>query len=113
VKLGGVSYSWRFLQADVKFSILGIGFLRHFQLIVDVVGSQLLQSPCRCRRTGGRPDRAGEQRGVSLSSFNLSTFSLSTFSLSTFCLSTISLSTFFLSSFARSKAAPGGGAARE
>jgi hypothetical protein len=37
-----VPYSWRFILADVKFPILGIDFMRHFQLVVDVVGSQLL-----------------------------------------------------------------------
>jgi hypothetical protein len=42
VELGGVSYSWRLIQADVKFPILGIDFMRHFQLVIDVVGSQLL-----------------------------------------------------------------------
>jgi Reverse transcriptase (RNA-dependent DNA polymerase) len=42
VELGGVPYTWRFIQADVKFPILGIDFMRQFQLIIDVVGSQLL-----------------------------------------------------------------------
>jgi hypothetical protein len=42
VELGGVPYTRRFILADVKFPILGIDFRRQFQLVVDVVGSQLL-----------------------------------------------------------------------
>jgi transposase InsO family protein len=42
VKLGGHSYRWQFLLADIRFPILGVDFLREFQLVVDVVGAQLL-----------------------------------------------------------------------
>jgi hypothetical protein len=41
LQLSGVSYSWKFRLADVKFPILGIHFLRHHKLLVDVVGAQL------------------------------------------------------------------------
>jgi hypothetical protein len=41
LQLSGVSYSWKFLLADVKFPILGIDFLRHHKLLVDMVGVQL------------------------------------------------------------------------
>jgi hypothetical protein len=36
-------YKWQFLQADVSFPILGADFLRHFDLLVDVAGEQLVQ----------------------------------------------------------------------
>jgi Reverse transcriptase (RNA-dependent DNA polymerase) len=42
LSLHGTSYSWQFLLADVKFPILGVDFLRHFGLLVDVVGGKLL-----------------------------------------------------------------------
>jgi hypothetical protein len=42
LKLDGTAYTWRFLLAGVKFPILGVDFLRQFQLLVDEVGGQLL-----------------------------------------------------------------------
>jgi hypothetical protein len=42
LSLHGTSYSWQFLLADVKFPILGVDFLRHFGLLVDVMGGKLL-----------------------------------------------------------------------
>jgi Reverse transcriptase (RNA-dependent DNA polymerase) len=42
IKLGGAAYTCTFLLAKVKFPILGVDFLRQFQLLVDVVGGQLL-----------------------------------------------------------------------
>jgi hypothetical protein len=40
--LGGETYSWNFLLADVSVPILGIDFLRNHQRLVDGVGAQLL-----------------------------------------------------------------------
>jgi hypothetical protein len=42
IKLNGTAFTWTFLLAEVKFPILGVDFLRQFQLLVDVVGGQLL-----------------------------------------------------------------------
>jgi hypothetical protein len=42
VKLGGQLYKWQVLLADIRFPILGVDFLRSFQLVGDVVGAQLL-----------------------------------------------------------------------
>jgi hypothetical protein len=42
VEIGGKSYTWTFICADVKFPILGVDFLRKFNLVVDVVAEQLL-----------------------------------------------------------------------
>jgi hypothetical protein len=40
--IGEKSFQWQFLQADVSFPILGVDFLRGFQLLVDVVGGRLI-----------------------------------------------------------------------
>jgi RNase H-like domain found in reverse transcriptase len=40
--MGGKLYQWPFLQAEVSFPILGVDFLRHYKLLVDVVGGQLI-----------------------------------------------------------------------
>jgi hypothetical protein len=40
LSLHGTSYSWQFLLADVKFPILGVGFLRHFGLLSRCGGRQ-------------------------------------------------------------------------
>ena len=40
---GGRRYSWNFLLADVSFYIIGVDFLRHFRLLVDVVDNCLLE----------------------------------------------------------------------
>jgi hypothetical protein len=42
IAIGGQPFSWKFLLADVRFAILGIDFLRHHQLVVDVFSEQLL-----------------------------------------------------------------------
>jgi transposase InsO family protein len=42
ISINGVAFTWRFLLADVQFPIIGVDFLRHFNLTVDVVGQQLL-----------------------------------------------------------------------
>jgi cleavage and polyadenylation specificity factor subunit 1 len=50
IAVGGQSFSWRFLLADVRFAILGIDFLKHHQLVVDVYSEQLLRRRCFRRR---------------------------------------------------------------
>jgi transposase InsO family protein len=40
----GVSFTWIFLLADVQFPILGIDFLRHYHLVVDAAGGQLVDA---------------------------------------------------------------------
>jgi hypothetical protein len=45
VAINGAAFSWNFLLADVQFPIIGIDFLRHFNLVVDVSSQQLLPSP--------------------------------------------------------------------
>ncbi len=59
----GVSFTWIFLLADVQFPILGIDFLRHYHLVVDAAGGQLVDvrslqafpaASLVSRRDGGR-----------------------------------------------------------
>ena len=38
---GGHHYSWSFLLAAVDFNILGVDFLQHFQLTMDMAAKQL------------------------------------------------------------------------
>jgi hypothetical protein len=40
--LAGQEYQWNFIQAAVSFPILGIDFLKHFELLVDVVSEKLI-----------------------------------------------------------------------
>jgi hypothetical protein len=40
--VNGRRYEWNFLLADVRFPIIGIDFLRQFQLVVDVCQERLL-----------------------------------------------------------------------
>jgi hypothetical protein len=42
VHFASSDYPWNFLLADVKFPILGIDFLKHFQLVVGVHKEQLM-----------------------------------------------------------------------
>jgi hypothetical protein len=42
LRIAGKLYQWEFLQAAVSFPILGIDFLKHFGLLVDVVGEKLI-----------------------------------------------------------------------
>ena len=44
VIFGGHRYSWAFLLADVQFNIIGVDFLQHFQLLVDVAAGGLRQA---------------------------------------------------------------------
>ena len=41
VVFGGHRYTWVFLLADVQFHIIGVDFLQHFQLLVDVAANGL------------------------------------------------------------------------
>jgi hypothetical protein len=54
--VAGCSYQWRFLQAEVSFPILGVDFLRNFELLVDVAGKQLVprSSVAGCAATAGK-----------------------------------------------------------
>jgi Reverse transcriptase (RNA-dependent DNA polymerase)/RNase H-like domain found in reverse transcriptase len=51
--IGGKSFQWQFLQAEVSFPILGVDFLRGFQLLVDVVGSRLIPRSAVAADGGG------------------------------------------------------------
>jgi hypothetical protein len=42
--IDGCSYTSPFLLADVRFPILGIDFLRHFKLLVDMAANKLVPS---------------------------------------------------------------------
>jgi hypothetical protein len=42
LQLNRQSYQWIFLRAEVRFPILRIDFLRHFDLLVDVAREQLI-----------------------------------------------------------------------
>ena len=41
VEFGGHRYTWVFLLADVQFHIIGVDFLQHFQLLVDMAANGL------------------------------------------------------------------------
>ena len=41
VVFSGHRYTWAFLLADVQFNIIGVDFLQHFQLLVDVAANGL------------------------------------------------------------------------
>ena len=45
ISFGGHSYSWSFLLAAVDFNILGVDFLHHFQLSVNVAEKRLQPQP--------------------------------------------------------------------
>jgi hypothetical protein len=45
VTIGGVPRQWRFLLAAVSFPILGVDFLRHHSLVVDVANLRLSTPP--------------------------------------------------------------------
>jgi hypothetical protein len=40
----GASFTWIFLLANVQFPILGIDFLRHYHLVVDAAGTQVVDA---------------------------------------------------------------------
>jgi hypothetical protein len=41
---GGCRYVWHFLLAAIKFPIVEMDFLKHFQLLMDPAGQQLLEA---------------------------------------------------------------------
>ena len=53
VELEGKRFEFPFLLADVRFPIIGIDFLRHFNLIVDVSREQLLPRTALAQPVGG------------------------------------------------------------
>jgi hypothetical protein len=53
VNIGGTVFSWDFLLADVRFPILGIDFMRHHQLVVDVCSERLLPRSALAQPVGG------------------------------------------------------------
>jgi hypothetical protein len=53
VYISGTVFSWDFLLADVRFPILGIDFLRHHQLVVDVCSERLLPRSALAQPIGG------------------------------------------------------------
>ena len=73
IPFGGRGFSWNFLLAAVNFHIIGVDFLEHFNLLVDVTAKTLREQHPATAVTASSPP-----------SFNLFTFNLSTFSLSSF-----------------------------
>jgi hypothetical protein len=53
VELEGKQFEFPFLLADVRFPIIGIDFLRHFNLIVDVNREKLLPRTTLAQPVGG------------------------------------------------------------
>jgi hypothetical protein len=41
---GGRRFVWHFLLAAVKFPIIGVDFLKHFRLLIDPAGQQLVEA---------------------------------------------------------------------
>jgi hypothetical protein len=70
VEIGGKSYTWTFIRADVKFPILGVDFLRKFNLVVDVGAEQLLPGATAmaarpsCRRNSSLVAAAAAEKAV-------------------------------------------------
>jgi hypothetical protein len=44
VEFSGRCFEWTFLLAKVNFAILGADFLKHFNLIVDLVANQIVDA---------------------------------------------------------------------
>jgi hypothetical protein len=78
VNVGGHRHRWPFIRAEVSFPILGVDFMRHFEL-VDVAANQLVhrsalapvQAPsavtaaaASCTVTGTAPPQVAEWRAV-------------------------------------------------
>ncbi len=57
----GVTFTWMFLLAEVQFPILGIDFLRHYRLVVDAAGGQLVDT--RSMRAFPAASRAPQRTG--------------------------------------------------
>ena len=55
--IGGKTFSWPFLLAAVRFPIIGVDFLRHFNLLIDPAGNQLVdKTSLRVFSTSVGPD---------------------------------------------------------
>ncbi len=55
VKFSGCRFEWAFLLAKVNFAILGADFLKHFNLIVDLVANQIVDAVSLQRFAAGPP----------------------------------------------------------
>ncbi len=55
VEFSGRRFEWTFLLAKVNFAILGADFLKHFNLIVDLVTNQIVDAVSLQRFTAGPP----------------------------------------------------------
>ncbi len=55
----GKAFSWPFLLAAVQFPIIGVDFLRHYGLLVDPVGNQLVDRLTLQAFHGCPPDSGG------------------------------------------------------
>jgi hypothetical protein len=64
VNIGGRVFSWDFLLADVRFPILGIDYLRHHQLVVDVCSERLLPRSAFAQPIGGEVFAIASQAAV-------------------------------------------------
>jgi predicted aspartyl protease len=53
VTINGQPLQYQFLLADIRFPILGIDFLRHYKLVVDVCAEQLLPRTALAQPVGG------------------------------------------------------------
>jgi hypothetical protein len=53
VTVNGKPLQFPFLLADIRFPILGIDFLRHYELVVDVCAEQLLPRTALAQPVGG------------------------------------------------------------
>jgi hypothetical protein len=56
ISINGTAFTWHFLLADVQFPIIGVDFLRHFNLVVDVLGQQLLAKSSPATETAASAD---------------------------------------------------------
>ncbi len=57
-------FSWPFLLAAVKFPIIGVDFLRHFQLLVDPAGNRLVDTASRQSFQTSPPATSGAVQAV-------------------------------------------------
>jgi hypothetical protein len=55
MQLSGHRFTWTFLLAKVEFPILGADFLKHFNLMVDLLASQLLDTDTLKHFAAGQP----------------------------------------------------------
>ena len=71
ISTGGQHFIWRFLQAEVAFSIIGADFLANFKMAVDLWSMQLL---CPAGSTGGATCRQPHSSSHRGGGFPLNTF---------------------------------------